>query len=398
MTRLLLFIFIFLPGILFSQEFWNKVEDTQSFNKSHITDKGLFRDSIILVSGFISDASCPLQYLSAHNFTGQKLWGIGGNHDVIICDTNYIYTAGFTPVDDVAGWEQIRISKYDGNGNEIFSYGYPEVPHAFFFYFEPKSIDLATDGTIVVSSSNSVMKKYVNDTILLEYLLNLDSQIVSVNSINPFLYLINTPYKIYTSDSSFNLTDSISFSDPLTKVQVINDTIYSLFDSKLVRLDSGLNIIDTLFNGPANFYSMESYDDFLWLQELETDSIRLLKIQNGVMLDTLTFPLFVNNVENIITGNNFVFAGNSFSNQTGIYSIDYDSILAINYSLPDIELIDFDINNIVIDYYVFQGDSIAIGYWFNTTVTVKNNSADTISGFSVFSDLEGGMNCAQNFL
>ena len=110
-----------LPILVKAQTFWSIVEDDAKYNKSHLTDKGLFQDSIILVSGFVSDASCPYHNLSAYTLAGKKLWNVRGYHDLIYTDPNYIYTAGFTPLDDIAYEGQIVISKYDNHGNKIFT-------------------------------------------------------------------------------------------------------------------------------------------------------------------------------------------------------------------------------------------------------------------------------------
>jgi hypothetical protein len=171
-----------------AQTFWSVVEDDAKFNKSHLTDKALFQDSIILISGFVSDESCPYHNLSAYNLAGKKLWNVGGYHDLIYPDSNYIYTAGFTPIDDVASESKIGISKYDSQGNKIFSNGYPKLPHDYNFWFNPKSIDLTSDGTILVSSDKSVVKSNISGSKITEYKIPRISDIEAVTSLNPLSY------------------------------------------------------------------------------------------------------------------------------------------------------------------------------------------------------------------
>src|SRR5690554_3552411 len=125
MRRLIIVSLVFIPILINAQAFWSVVVDDSYHNISHVTDKGLFQDSIILVSGFVSDASCPYHNLFAFDRNGKRLWNTGGYYDLITTDSDYIYTAGYTPIDDVMGYEQIVLSKYDKNGNEIFSIGYP---------------------------------------------------------------------------------------------------------------------------------------------------------------------------------------------------------------------------------------------------------------------------------
>jgi hypothetical protein len=241
MKTLPLAFLILFPIFVNAQSFWSVVDDDKTHNKSHVTDKGLFQDSIILVSGFISDASCPHHNLFAFNRKGQKLWNIGGYHDVILTDSSYIYTAGFTPLDDIANVGQIVISKFNKQGNKIFSIGYPERPPYVYFYFIPVNMDISKDGTILVSSKKSVVKSDIQGTKIQEYKLKLPSDIKSVVSMNPKTYLITTRNRLYKSDSSFVLIDSVAVNSNLIKTLFHRDTIYALFDHSLIRYDPECN-------------------------------------------------------------------------------------------------------------------------------------------------------------
>ena len=186
MKRIITAIFILVSILVNAQTFWNEVVDDSDYNISHVTDKELFQDSIILFSGFLSDASCHYPNIFAYNTDGQKLWNIEGRHDIIYTDSNYIYSAGYIPVGCIAGLDQIIVSKYDKNGNEIFSIGYPEVPHEYSsLNYEPKNIDIASDGTILVSSTNSIFKSNIYGTKIHEYEPNLDSEINAIYAISP---------------------------------------------------------------------------------------------------------------------------------------------------------------------------------------------------------------------
>ena len=289
------------------------------------------------------------------------------------------------------------LSKYDKSGNEIFSIGYPDSPHDYYFEFEPKNIDLVTDGTILISSNNSIVKSNINGTEIKEYKAVLESQINAILSINPVSYLINTQNKIYKTDSSLTFVDSIEFSNSINKVLIVNDTLFTLNDSYLVRMDTSLNIIDTIVSSSVDLRNMEYYESDLWIQISSSDSISLIKLQNFEISDTLTFPILMNNTNFIVSENNFTFVGNSFTNQIGLCNFNIESSEIKTISLPDIELIDFDIDSIVIDYYHFQEDSFAMGYRFNTELSIKNNGEETIKTLAVYSDLHGGENCTQNY-
>ncbi|MCG8697646.1 MAG: hypothetical protein MI922_06290, partial [Bacteroidales bacterium] len=397
MKKLIITVLVFVPILTNAQTFWSTVIDDSYKNISHVTDKGLLQDSIVLVSGFISDASCHGHNLFAYNQTGLRKWNIGGYHDLICTDSEYIYTAGYTPIDDIIGIEQIVVSKYDKNGTEIFSIGYPDSPQDLYFEFEPKNIDLIPGGTILVSSKNSIIKSNIEGTEIKEYNITLESPINSIQSINMVSYLINTQNKIYKTDSSLVLVDSAEFENTINKLLVLNDTLFSLFDSNIVRMDTSLNIIDTIITSSVVLCNMEHYKNNLWVQMSSSDSIRILKLQNFEISDTLTYPILMNNTEFIVSKNNFTFVGNSFTNQIGICNFQIENSEIETVSLPNIELLDFDIDSIVLDYVQMQKDSFARGYSFNTEITIKNNGEETINTFAVYSDLHGGMNCAQNY-
>lgn len=387
---------IFTPDDNLAQTFWSKVIDDQHKNLSYITDKALFRDSVIIISGVVSEATCHYQNLFAFNLDGQKLWEVQGTQDLVNNDDNFIYTAGFTFVDDVAGYTQLIISKYDAEGKEIFSIGYPDVPHQGNYEFIPKSIDVSSDGKIIVSSEKSVVMTDTGGTSIHEIPINIQGDIQSVYSINSESFLITTQNTIFKTDQSFAATDSVSFTGTIKKTLLQNDSVYAIVDTELLRIDLNLNIIDTLISKTFEIQNFDFFGEDLWVSSFNEGKINLTKLKGNETDATVTFPKMLNETEFIVTDNSFVFAGNSFSNQIGLFSYP-GTVLSELQVLPDIEFVDFNINKISIEYHTFQGDSIATGYFFTPEVTVKNNSADTIKSFAVFADLHGGTNCVQNF-
>lgn len=398
MKKIVITFFVFLPIFINAQSFWNVVNDGTNHNISHLTDKALLQDSIILVAGFVSDISCSYHNLIAYHKNGVKLWNKSSICDVIKTDSNFIYTAGYDiGTDDVYGDERIVIAKYNKLGEEIFKIKYPkEEFNNYYFEFEPKNFDLVKDGTILVSSQKSIVKSNINGAEIIVYNLDLVSQINAIHAISPFSYLIDTQNKIYKTDNSLTLMDSIEFSNSIKKLIVKNDTIFTLFNSYLVRMDTSLKIVDTIVTSSVDLKNMEIYENNLWIYTY-TDSIKLINFQNYGKLDTLVFPIFMNNPEFIITNNNYIFVGNSFTNQIGLCNFNIENSVVEAITLPDIELIDFEIDSIIIHYYNFLLDTLPRGYSFNTKITVKNNSAFTLNSFAVFSVLHGGMNCVQNF-
>jgi hypothetical protein len=89
--------------------------------------------SIILVSGFVSDASCPFHQLFAFVLSGKKLWDADGYHDRIFTASDFTFTTGYTLIDDVIGYEQIVFSMFDKKKGNIFRTGYPGIPDDYYF-------------------------------------------------------------------------------------------------------------------------------------------------------------------------------------------------------------------------------------------------------------------------
>lgn len=142
---------------------------------------------------------------------------------------------------------------------------------------------------------------------------------------------------------------------------------------------------------------MELYNKDFWVQTARPDIIELINIHGREIRNIFNFPVLVNNMEFTVAGSNFIFAGNSFTDQIGMYNYKSSNQGTLKFNLPDIELVDFNIDSIAIDYVSTQQGPLARGYRFNTKLTVKNNGKDIIRSFAVFNDLHGGVNCSQNY-
>ncbi|HEX7584432.1 MAG TPA: hypothetical protein VF373_07065, partial [Prolixibacteraceae bacterium] len=398
MKASLLILLLFIQISAFSQSFWSKVIDDQNINKSSFTANTLFQDSLILVGGFVGTASCPGSELFAYNLEGKRVWEKSGYFDVIYSDSNLIYTAGHIWGDDVIGFEQVALAKFDKNGKEIFQTRYPDVPHYYYFDFVPNSMDINKNGTIVVSSKNGIIRVDSLGKVVSETPMKFQDDISSIQFIGNDSLLINTNSTLYKIDTTFTQLDSISFKERNVSALIQNDTIYCLFANKLVILDTNFNILDTLVNSTdIVFEKIKAFSGDLWIQGVKTNQAKILHLHKLKISETLTFDLLMQSPDFLVTSNNVIFTGNSNSGQIAIYSYnkkaESDSV-----SLPDIEIVDFDIQHIGIDYVHIPGESdIPRGYNFLTDMVLKNNGNDTITSFAIYSYLNGGMNCAHNY-
>lgn len=392
----MIILFLVSPLFIQGQGFWNHVLSDKAYNLSRITDKGVFQDSIILVSGFARLASCSSQYLFAFDEKGQISWvEDGGYHDLIHTGSDHIYSAGFfSEIDDVVGYQQVRISKYNASGEEVFSIGHPETPHNDLnYYFEPQNMDVGSDGTILVSSPESVIKTNTTGTEIQEFSLEMPSPIQSVHFIQSDTYLIHTEDKLYLSNASFEFADSVELGQSILDLNVMDDTLYVLANSSIMRFNTNLDRIDTLMNSSSEMNRMEWYDEELWVQFESSDRLELIHLRDSGGRDTVSFPRFVSDPEFIVHGDQFTIIGNSFSGQIGIYSFQNEEEVETAV-LPNIELSDIEIDSIE-PYYV---NSRLYGYKISTEVTVRNSGEKPLHSFSVYARLNGGVNCARPFI
>gem|GEM_PF-1335462 len=395
MKRLFTFLLVLFHISAFPQSFWSKVIDDQDL--SRFTCSSLFQNSLILVGGHIGTASCLGYGLFAYDLKGRRVWGKDGFFDAIYTDSNSIYTVGYNiGIDDVGGDQQIVISKFDKNGKELFQSSYPELPHHY--WSEPNNLDINGNGSIVASSKNSIIRADLVGKVISEKRMNFKQDISGIHFIGTDSFLISTNSALYLSDSSLNRSDSISFTENIVSSLIQNDTIFCLFPNKLVILDANLNILDTLITSTdIEFKKIRLFDGDLWIQGTQDNQAKILQLHNLSVSDTLTFDLLIKSPDFLVSPGNVVFTGTSNSNQIAIcsYNKNADPDLV---TLPDIEIVDFYINNIGFGYiHISGGTDFPISYNFLTEMVIKNNGNDAITSFAIYSNFHDGMNCSNNY-
>ena len=400
MKQLLIFLFVLFHLTSFSQSFWSKVVDDQNFNKSSFITNSLFQDSLILVGGYLGTTSCPTSGLFAYDLKGNRTWEADGFFDVIYTDSNSIYTVGHIWMDDVGGLEQVVFSKFDKNGKEIFQSSYPEIPHHYWFEFVPISLDINGNGAIVSSSKNSIIQADSLGKVISKTQMKFHDDILSIQFIGSDSLLINTESTFYKSDLSLIHLDSISFDEKIVSALIQNDTIYSLFPNRLVILDTNLNILDTIITShEIDFKKIKPFGGNLWIQGIQGNQAKIMQLHNLLFSDTLTFDLLVDSADFLVSSGNVIFTGNSNSGQIAIYSFN-KNFNPNAVVLPDIEIVDFGIDSIKIEYNNFPTggvDKIPIGYSYVTKMIIKNNGEEPITSFGLYLYLHGGMNCLHTY-
>ncbi|HYX08026.1 MAG TPA: T9SS type A sorting domain-containing protein [Bacteroidales bacterium] len=399
MKTFIISILLLIPVLINAQTSWSVVIDDNNCNKSEVTDYGLLNDSVVLVSGIASNASCTFHKLYAYDLHGNRLWESGGLFDAMYTDGKYVYTAGIFFVDDVMGTEHIGVAKFDKEGNEVFNTIWPAAYHYELYFPNPLvSIDVSANGMILIASENYIVKNDSLGKFLYWKEWPYKTSISNAFWQNDTTWLIMSQSAIYQTDTTFRIMDSLHFANNIRDTKFFRDTLYCLFENELVRIDTSLSLIDTLLSGTvSNYEAINFYNDNLWVQSSTAEKIHLNKIQKHSGSKSLTFDMLFSVHRFIVADSNYVFIGNSPSQQMGIYNYNIAASGTPKIVLPDIELVDFDIDSIVLDYVYYPDDTFAVGYNFITDITIGNKGNDTVNSFALFLDLYGGTNCSQNF-
>jgi len=398
MRKLAVILLMLLQTSSFAQPFWSMVIDDHQYSKSTYTSNSFFNDSLILVSGKVHTTSCPGSVLFAYDLTGKQIWKTYGYFDIIHSDSNSIYAAGYTGIDDVYGYDQVIISKYDKNGNGIFSKGYPETPHQSWSGFVPVSIDINKNGSFVISSKTSVIKADSEGNVVYEKKLKLQNDITGIQFLDANSLLISTKYRLYKTNDACNVLDSISFDNENVSGLLQDNSFYCLFPNRLIRVDADLKIQDTiLFSNEIELRQIKRFGGDFWILGKNGAKSEIIHLVNLSVSDTLSFDSLLPSSDYLVSPDNVIFTGTSNSNQIAIYSFS-KMVEPGQVNLPDIQIIDLNFLNIIIDATsIYGGVDSPKGYNCIPEILVRNVGNDTIKSFAVYSVLHGGMNCVQNF-
>jgi hypothetical protein len=366
----------------------------------------LFKDSLIILGGYVNITACYDHVLSAYDLSGALRWehSYVGSH-TLYADDEFLYCVGYNiGGDDVANDQYLNITKLDLNGNEVFNTYFPiddpfdDAPdYDPYFCSIPNSVLFDYYGDILIGVKNAIIKADPSGNVKYLKKYSFPTDIVNVTCIDTQHYLITTDRHIYKTDTAGVLTDSTAVS---------HNCIKSLYNAGVIyqMAERDLTIIDTSFSEFNSIISTEEYrlcdiaffENYLWLMGTKDETAALWKISDNQILDTLTFPLLLDNPLLLVKDQDFFISGNSRSGQIACYHLnaDYDPE---EITFPDIEISDLYIDSINIEYYEWGGHKYLTGYRFNAAMSIHNAGNDTIHSFAIWANLYGGFNCAQNY-
>jgi hypothetical protein len=288
---------------------------------------------------------------------------------------------------DYWGESFLAFSKFDEYGDLIFQNKHFWDNPEEYENMSPVAMDVNEGKEIImVLHDNTVVKTDASGQFI--WLESYDFEIDQIGFINDNRFFMMTAEGLYLADLEGNMLGSVLFEDACLNAVMNNDTIYQLFSNKLISLDVDLQIIDTIpVSQDSILNSLKALDDKLWVMGLNDQEIKMVKIENHAASEPLTFDRYVQSPDFLITGSRFIFTGTSPSGQIAVYSYDSEEEPE-NYIWPNIEIVDFHISNLEYEYIDNDPyDPIAIAFYYDTEMTIYNNSNDVIETFAVYTAL-----------
>ncbi len=395
---------------VYSNPIWTRVLDNQPFNKSSVIDMALGNDSQILITGHTETFGCATSRLFAINAQGELLWdqgtpekyNMGGSFDLVHARDGFIYTAGFLYADDTYyGTEPLVISKLHADGTIEYSNLYRGDAWQEYFMFTPVSMDVSPAGKVVISGGiapdfNTVVWVDTNGDVVWEK--EYDFFVEQVSFLNDESIVIRSNGNLYLTDMDGDIVETY-LPDNLVVDMIMHDSfIYLLYASGLEKTDPDFESVEVLLEDePAELERIKVFDDAIWIMGKENNQIVMIQPEAAKEESHLSFGSYVANVDFVVAGNQIIFAGTSPSGQIGLYAFLSGEQNDADYLWPDIELLDFGIDNVVVNYEDFGGEPIATSFDFDATLTIRNNGLEPVHALSVFSLRSGGVNCAKQF-
>jgi hypothetical protein len=401
MKTVFVMLFLLSPLYIYSQEYWSIVLDDDTCTKSYLNADLLLDDSLIILGGDVNVISCSYPVLYAYSISGEFQWRKDrfGSHALYAnpyTKSGYLYCVGYNEgIYDVGGDEYLEIMKLDKAGNIVFHTIYPNKTWGDddgSFTYIPNCVSIDYNWDIIIGSKEALVKadSWGNVKYVIEY--DLPSEITNISPINNQYYLISTVLELYKTDTSGFIEESVALNDTCIKSIIHSETIYSISANQLTAYDTNLNLIGEIVSAKnVKLSDIQSQGNYVWLMGTDNENVTIWEIEGRQILDTLTFPLLLDNASLLVNGKDIVITGNSRTGQMGCYHYKLNGG-ETEISLPDIEISDFNIDSISI-----SNGWYTTGYRFDLEISIRNSGMDTVHSFVVYTYLHGGMWCIHNY-
>lgn len=398
---------ILFTGLLFfvlnqanSQPLWTSVLDLEQHNKSHLVSNKMMGDTLIIQSIF-TEVSCGTKKLFAYDLSGNLLWQtnsksrheVGSYFDAIAIKDEHIYTAGFLHEDDYfLETDPIVLSKRNAFGEVVFQNFYDGGEQIL--WFKANDMDIGPDGEFAVSSETKELI-FANNLGEVLWHHDTDFSIINITFADEDKIIILSNNAVYSADYNGIIQNSISLSEEALKMLNFENKLYVLQHSQMLILNTSLEAENVIsLDDQIQHQDIKIFYNSVWLMSLADNEIVISKLEGEDFILQGNYGLFVDSPDFLITEEYAVISGISFSEQAGIYACSHENN-DNEYLWHDIELVDFDIENVEFNYG--HNSDIARSFDFDAYAVIKNNGQETVNSFAVYSLLSGGFNCARQF-
>ena len=399
---------ILFTGLLFfalnhanSQLLWTTVLDLEQHNKSHLVSNKMMGDTLIIKSVF-TNVSCGTKKLFAYDLSGNLLWQtnfksrneVGSHFDAIAIKDEHIYTAGFLHEDDYfLETDPIVLSKRNALGEVVFQNFYDGGEQQL--WFKANDMDIGPDGEFAVSSET---KEVIFANNLGEVLWHHDTDfpVINITFADEDKLIMLSNNAVYSADYDGIIQNSLSLSEEALKMLNFENKLYILQHNQMLILNTSLEVENTIsLDDQIQHQDIKIFYNSLWLMSIADNEITTSKLEGNDFIVQGNYGLYVDAPDFLITEEYTIISGTSYTGQAGMYAYSNENN-DNEYLWNNIELVDFDIENVEFNY-LHNDPDLAISFDFDAYAVIRNNGQEAVSSLAVFSMLSGGMNCAKQF-
>lgn len=398
---LLIFVFLLATSIYSKAQSvnWYKVHDQNL--KIIVSDLIVTPDSGIVISmvngGYFNFNSATSSIIVKYDYFGNKKWEKEFDDfaitDLSVVNNHIIGSAYNILVPDIIGYyDSLKIFKLDMHGNEIVN---KNIITAYNSCCRFAMHYLNENGTLNLYTYNKVWNLNANfDTISTYSIKNFEMlNKIEINKGKTFVYGFA---RVSTVNSEWNFNKTINFNEWVNNFYLTNDTIYAVTNQNIIRIDTNLNILDTInfMSTYAEMFKIERQNNSLLLFGYNQNDQLLIKqcnLQFGLIKEFLIDnPFIVNPIgehrfNSIAVGQNTFYLTSETNKMCLLTSISQESPI-INIENIDISIEDVSLSIDSVSYLSNHcgGTSIS-GVYFSTEIVIKNNSNNSVNNFKLFS-------------
>lgn len=311
--------------------------------------------------------------------------------DLSVLNNQIIVSAYSLILGDVWQYDSLKIFKLNMQGNELISKTFVKdfSGNSRLALHFPKA-----NGTLNLYTDNILWNLNANfDTISTHSISNfVMMNKIEINKGKTFVFGFD---RVYIANTNWTVNKTLNLNDLVNSFYLANDTIYAVKNQNIIRIDTNLNVIDSIdFSSTyAEMFKIERQNNTLFIFGYTNNDQILIKqcnLQLALIKDILIDnPLIVNPAGEYLdkcfaVGKNTLYLSSDANNYCLLASISQESAI-INIENIDISIEDVSLNIDSTLYQTNPGGTYVSGIYFSTAIVLKNNSSNPINNFKLYS-------------